>query len=129
MSDRFESGRAFLDEYAKKNGLRRVGGYGSLRQMILEQFYDARELNRRKALMEHVECFAAKGRRRAGQPEVVLAISFLYVEDTPQLRADAEAFAVRFGLNCRVNHPNDRVYNAESYTPVAFWRDDYYELR
>lgn len=122
------SGRAFLQEYASRNGLKWVGNFGELEQLIDSELYDAAEVSRRSNVVEHVACFQTLGVKPERQPGAVLAIAFPYVDDTPELRAQAESFADRFGLSERVGHPDDHIYNADKYTPVAFWREDFYDL-
>ncbi len=122
------SGRAFLQEYADRNGLKWTGNYGELEQLIDPDLYDAMEVSRRSNVVEHVACFQTLGAKPEGQPAAVLAIASPYVDDSPELHEQAEAFADRFGLSVRVGHPDDRIYNADTYTPIAFWREDFYDL-
>lgn len=111
------SGRAFLQEYADRNGLKWIGNLGELEQFIDSKLYDAAEVNRRSNVVEHVACFQALGATPERQPAAVLAIAFAYVDDSPELHEQAEAFADRFGLSVRMGHPDDRIYNANKHTP------------
>lgn len=122
------SGRAFLEEYAERNNLVWIGNRAELRRLIPKALYDEADVKQHDAVLEHVACFQTRGAKPVRQPGAVLAVSFPYLDDGPDLREQAEAFAVRFGLSVRVNHPDDRVYNAESFTPVAFWREDFYDM-
>jgi hypothetical protein len=79
-------------------------------------------------VVEHVACVQTLGAKPARQPAAVLAIAFPYIDDSPELHGQAEAFADRFGLSVRVGHADDRIYNADTYTPVAFWRENFHDL-
>lgn len=121
------SGRAFLDRFARRQGLRWLGNFELLPKLIDPDFYEEGDFVDWSRLLDHVACFG-RTERPKGEPEVVLAMSFVYADDSEALRDDVESFAKRFGLNCRVNYVLDRVYNAERYVPIAFWRDSHFTM-
>lgn len=128
MTSPENSGRARLSEWAARHDLEHVGnGRGALNALIeIRPEFDI-AVRRHSIVGEHVATFGAS-RRQRNEPTAVAALAFPYEEDTDALRDDARAFAEQFGLAHRVKHPDDRVWNADRYTAIAFWRHDFFDL-
>ncbi len=113
-----------VNAIADRNNLIWDGQYGSpydIEAMILKQLRDRKEMEGFSYLFDHTKRFKPRGR---GRLSPVMAISSPYLEDTPDLRREAEAFANRFGLAVRVNDPAFRIYATEGTLPIVFWRPD-----
>lgn len=122
---------------AERNGLVWDGHYGSpydIDELIARDLRAdrqpgedlPRDLRHLTYLFDHTKRFKPRG---AGRRLPVMAISEPYVEDSEQLRQDAQAFASRFGLAARVNDPTYGIYRAQGTLPIVFWRPDLHLLR
>lgn len=123
------SGRAFLSDWAASRNLRHVGdGLRAFKSLIDPTIYDEAAVRRHYGTLEHAATFGAVRRLQDNEPKAIAALTFPYLSDGKELREAAQAFADEFDLAHRVGHPDDRVYNAAQYTPIAFWRVRYIDF-
>lgn len=129
MTSEPTSGRAFLNDWAASRKLRHVGdGLRAFKDLIRPQLYDAEAVRRHHSTLEHAATFGAVRRLQSNEPRAIAALAFPYLADTSELREAAQAFADEFDLGHRVGHADERVYNADQYTPIAFWRVQYIDF-